>query len=172
MATLRQFAEQTARDVKRYFPKEYQDIVCEVEENLKNNSVYRVGIRFWMPGERISPAIYMEPYYDNYKSGKPIKEIMKDIVSELERAYEVGRKFPADGLGEYEQMKGLVQPVLINAKANRERVRHSPHIIMEDLTVAFQVVCHVETGNMCTPVMDEHLEEWGIGKEQLYEQIL
>ncbi len=170
MATLRQFAEQTARDVKRYFPKEYQDIVCEVEENLKNNSVYRVGIRFWMPGERISPAIYMEPYYDNYKSGKPIKEIMKDIVSELERAYEVGRKFPADGLGEYEQMKGLVQPVLINAKANRERVRHSPHIIMEDLTVAFQVVCHVETGNMCTPVMDEHLEEWGIGKEQLYEQ--
>lgn len=170
MATLRQFAEQIAGEVKGYFPKEFQDIGCKVEENLKNNSVCRVGIRFWKPGERVSPTIYMESYYDSHKSGKTMDEIMKDIASNLQRVYELGKKFPADKLDEYEQMKGLVEPVLVNVKANRERLQHSPHIIIEDLAVAFQVACHVETGKMCTPVKDEHLEEWGIGKEQLYEQ--
>ena len=170
MDGVRQFAEQIAEEIKGYFPRKYQDVRCEVEENQKNNSVCRVGIRFWKPGERVSPAIYMEYYYDHHRSGKPMDEIMRDIVSELERGYELGRKFPADGLGEYEQMKGLVEPVLVNAKVNREMLQRNPHIIMEDLAVVFQVVCRVETGKLCTPVKDEHLEEWGIGKEQLYEQ--
>lgn len=170
MATLRQFAEQTAREVKRYFPKEYQDIVCEVEEILKNNDVHRMGIIFRKPEERVSVTVYMESYYANYNSGKPMDDIMKDIVSEVVEAKELGKRFPVDGLGEYEQMKGLVQPVLINAKANRERVQHSPHIIMEDLAVVFRVANPVSFGKMSTPIRDERLEEWGIGKEQLYEQ--
>ncbi len=167
---MRQFAEEIAGKIKGYLPKEYQDMECGVEETRKNNGVYRTGISLRRPGERIGIVIYMEPYEEKYRQGKPLDEIVRDAAAEAKEAYDLGRTYPIDGLNDFEQIKDRLEPVLINARANRELLRDIPHERLEDLAVAFRTVRFTETGVMSMRVTDEHLEKWGIGKEELKRQ--
>lgn len=167
---MRQFAEEIAGKIKGYLPKEYQDMECGVEETRKNNGVYRTGISLCRPGERIGIVIYMEPYEEKYRQGRPLDEIVKDAAAEARKAYALGRTYPIDGLHDFSQIKDQLEPVLINARANRELLRDIPHERLEDLAVAFRTVRFTETGVMSMRVTDKHLEKWGIGKEELKRQ--
>ena len=79
----------------------------------------------------------MEPYEEKYRQGKPLDEIVKDAAAEAKEAYDLGRTYPIDGLHDFSRIKDQVEPVLINARANRELLRDIPHERLEDLAVAF-----------------------------------
>ena len=49
-----------------------------------------------MPGGNTVCSIHMDPYYGEFKQGKPIAEIMKEIIIQIQEAY---------GIEEPQQMK-------------------------------------------------------------------
>lgn len=61
---VRAFAEGVTQQIKDYLPEDYQNMQCEVSEQQKNNGVVMTGIVLNMPGQKIAPVVYMEPFYD------------------------------------------------------------------------------------------------------------
>ena len=67
---------------------DYRTFTCAVEKQMnqkmtggvkaglytttKNNGKERTGILIESPGINISPTIYLEEYYDDYRNGKPM----------------------------------------------------------------------------------------------------
>ena len=56
---------------KEHLPDEYQNVKCEVTQQQKNNGLIQTGIIFNIPGRELAPIIYMEPFYDQARSGEP-----------------------------------------------------------------------------------------------------
>ena len=78
----------------------YQQFVSAVEKNLnqkmeggvrascytavKNNGTERTGVVIEAPGINISPTIYLEEYYDQYRKGRTIEETV-DLLMQFYR---------------------------------------------------------------------------------------
>ena len=137
---MRQFAEEIAGKIKGYLPKEYQDMECGVEETRKNNGVYRTGIRFGSPGDINSMVIYMESYFAGHeKEGMTLDEIMEDIAAKVTECAGLGEKvFDRDGK-DFEKVRDLLEPALINTRANQGRLKDMLHMPVEDLSAICQV---------------------------------
>ena len=73
---VRAFAEGVTQQIKDYLPEDYQNMQCEVSEQQKNNGVVMTGIVLNMPGQKIAPVVYMEPFYDQIRKGEPMDQIM------------------------------------------------------------------------------------------------
>ena len=56
-----------------------------VHTNIKNNGVKRTGIMISENGINISPTIYLEEYFQQFKRGYPLELIVKDILSLYEK---------------------------------------------------------------------------------------
>ena len=63
------FAEGVTQQIKDYLPEDYQDMECEILEQQKNNGVVLTGMILNMPGQKIAPVVYMEPFYDQVRKG-------------------------------------------------------------------------------------------------------
>lgn len=80
------FAEGVTQQIKEHLPDEYRNVKCEVTQQQKNNGSIQTGIIFNIPGRELAPIIYMEPFYDQARSGEPLDKIMDDIVQVSEKA--------------------------------------------------------------------------------------
>lgn len=170
MNTIQQFAEEVMKRVKNYLPTEHQDVQCEIIEQQKNNGVYRTGVSFRKEGEAVGLNVYMNSYFEAYKEGWPLDEIMKDMTSQVMKGFEDRHMISIDQIGCFEAVKDLLVPVVINTRANRQRLKDMPHMRIEDLSVICQIQFPMEEGVGSIKVTDEVLKQWGIGKEQLFNQ--
>lgn len=169
--SVEQFAKEIAGRIKGYLPDAYQDVETEIVEKPQNNGVYRTGIRFGSPGDMDSMVIYMESYFAGHeKEGMTLDEIMEDIAAKVTECAGLGEKvFDREGK-DFEKVRDLLEPVLVNTRANRERLKDMPHMPVEDLSAICQVTVPLGEGCGSTPVTNSRLEEWGIGKDKLFEQ--
>ena len=65
------FAEGVAREIKSCLAPEFSDVECTVVEQRKNNNVVLTGVCFHRQGQRADPIVYVEPFYDEVKNGRP-----------------------------------------------------------------------------------------------------
>lgn len=164
MDGVRQFAEEIAGKIKGCLPEGHRE-ACEIVETTKINGVPVTGIRFGNPGDETAAVVYMEPYLDNHRAGMTMDEIIADIVGKVEECVAVS----TDGR-DFRYAKDFLSPALINTAANREMLRHLPHVEIEDLSLICQMLIPLEDGQGTIPVAKEQLRKWGVGKETLFGQ--
>lgn len=142
-----QFAREIAGRIKGYLPDAYQDVETEIVEKPQNNGVYRTGVRFGSPGDMDSIVIYMESYFAGHeKEGMTLDEIMEDIAAKVTECAGLGEKvFDREGK-DFEKVRDLLEPILVNTRANRERLKDMPHMPVEDLSAICQVTAPREKG--------------------------
>ena len=170
MNTVRVFAEGVAEQISNYLPEELHNMEFTVIENTKNNGVVLTGLNVHIPGENISPVIYMNDFYDEIRKGEPIDETMERIASCIEHCRHDAMLNLKVGLHDIDTFKDRVTPMLINAKANREMLQTMPHVLVEDLAMIFKVDMSLPGGDSrgTMKVKNEMLENWGITKEELH----
>ena len=81
-----EFTETVCDKVRELYQNE--DCTVEVQHTLKNNAVSLCALVIRYTGEEAAPAIYLEQYYDMYKDGTSVEDIVKDIVEEFKEAME------------------------------------------------------------------------------------
>lgn len=81
-----EFCQVVAGQIKNYLPQEYQNHEVQLEEIQKNGG-NRMGLIIKWPGPGMYPAIYLEPYYQEYQEGESIDSIVGRIA-ELHKEYE------------------------------------------------------------------------------------
>ena len=97
-------------------------------EVLKNNGVRLHGITILMPGENISPTVYIENYIDN-----SVRNIAKKIIAEIAKAMELSPQINPEDILNLDKVLDKICLRLINASNNKELLKTVPYEPFYDL---------------------------------------
>lgn len=160
-----EFAEKMRRGIESVMGKE-----VKLHAVKKNNGVVLYGITIYTEGCNVMPTLYLESYYEDYKNGKPIKDVACEFMREYDRST-LYDSIDIDFFEDYEQVKPLLGYKLINADMNVELLKEVPHKRFLNLAV----VCYSEMpdeifekiGKGTILIKNEHLDVWEINTETL-----
>lgn len=169
--------------------KDYKEFTEEVREGVeaatqktvklqtvkKNNGVVLVGVTIFTEGNTMAPTIYLESFYEDYKDGKSIDEIICAVILEHDRT-DIAGSIDIDFFNYYEKVKPLLGHKLINADMNEELLREVPH----KRFINFAIVCYCEmpdeivekVGKGIILIRNEHLDIWGVESETVIEDAI
>ena len=167
------FAEGITDEIKEYLPPEYEDMECEMAENVRMNGITRIGICFHMPDQRVSPVIYMEGFYDAVRNGKPLEEIKEEIADLIVKNSGRDINIPGGSTGmDFDLAKECLSIRLVNTNANRAMLSSVPHMKVENLSIMFTLNLKERDepdtiGSI--KVTNDMMLQWGIDKKELYQ---
>ncbi len=145
------------------------DFSVTLKESLKNNSVRLTGIVIMKRDSRVAPAIYLEEFYTDFCDGKD----MDDIVNAILRVYSQNKECGDVDIRlfeNFEKIRPMIIYKLINYEKNLDLLRKAPHRRFLDLAVIYVVsLGQTSLGNATVTVYNEHMENWGITEEELWE---
>ena len=73
----KEFMEKVKKSVKDYLGK---DVHVELKEVMKNNGVILQGLLINSREETISPTIYLNGFYEDFRDGRPFGDIVQAIA--------------------------------------------------------------------------------------------
>lgn len=120
-------------------------------------------------GINISPTIYLEEYFHQFRMGYPLEQIAKDIVGLYEKirfqnSWEDGEK-----VKDYEFVKDKIIYRLIGREENQELLKEIPYKSYLDLAIIYYVLLEVDEYGMASMmVRAEHMDMWKVTEEDLY----
>lgn len=136
---------------------------------LKNNGIVYDGLIILDPILNISPRIYLNPYYDKYLDGVPMKKIVEDILITYEENLPT-EDFDISLFKDWDKAKKRIVMKLINTKQNGELLEDVPNIPFHDLSIIFCVaVCDFMNEYATILIHNQHLSFWERTQEELYE---
>lgn len=139
---------------------------------LKNNGKERTGILVEIPGINISPTIYLEEFYENYKNGESFDSIIERVISFYESVRQ-REPWECERFQTYEGVKEKVVFKLINTAKNRRFLSTVPHLAFLDLSIVFYVLVEISIeGTASMMVNYEHAKLWDVTAEELWEDAI
>lgn len=165
-----EFKNYVMEHLSEWFPKEEYDV--SLRKVVKNNGVVLDGLCIFSKGEKTSPTLYLEGYYEKYRSG----HIMAEILSLIERDYRRGLKqaAPIDlSNPSYEALRGQIIMRLVNYEKNQEILKDCPHLKFHDLAITFRWIAHQDDIGISTALIsNREMEMWNVDKRRLYEDAM
>lgn len=135
----------------------------------KNNGIERTGVIIETPGINISPTIYLEEYYQNYKKGTAIEKIVDEILLFYE-SIKQDKSWDYEKILNYEGVRDRIVFKLINTAKNSHFLSTVPHIPFLDLSVVFYVLLEAtDEGTAVMTVNRRHMEQWKVETDTLWE---
>ena len=68
MKSYSEFMEYIKENVTDYLPERYEDAEIIIRQVVKNNDMVLDGLMISSPDSHISPTIYLNPLYEQYRS--------------------------------------------------------------------------------------------------------
>lgn len=162
----KEFADYIKENIEIILGKEASVFLQSIR---KNNALVMEGICVREKNKKIAPTIYLNCYYEEYLKGKPIGEIILDILSVYQK-YKAENSFRMDFFLEYENAKEKIFYKLINYQKNRALLEEIPHLAFLDLAIVFYcMVKNDQNGAATVLIHQSHLEMWQITVEELYQ---
>ncbi|MBD5543798.1 MAG: hypothetical protein HDR01_06045 [Lachnospiraceae bacterium] len=162
-----EFTKEIEREMSAYMGGKAEVYISTIQ---KNNGVQMEGLVIRENGERIAPTIYLNCFYERFLQGMEIE----DVIKEIDTIYKSCKNHPledADFFSDYEQVKNRVVYKLIHKERNRELLEDVPYIPYLDLAIVFYcIVFRQEYGNATILIHKEHMKQWNVTEEELYER--
>ncbi|WP_312497228.1 DUF5688 family protein [Anaerosporobacter sp.] len=137
---------------------------------MKNNDVELNGVILMKEGERVSPTIYLNPYYDRYLQGESIPRLCKEIVELRVITMRENLLDEATEDMSLERWKDKVIYRLVNRKSNKKRLEGVPFMQIVDLAITFHcLVRNNEDGIGSFIITRELMESWNLTVRELYQ---
>lgn len=160
-----EFCEDLVNEIKKYIGN---DGDVRILPTLKNNGVVYDGIIIKTEKSRISPTIYIEPYYDMYKEGTAFSE----IVGMIENCYEKNsnKQFDIDYFTDFESVKDGIIFKLVHRKMNDILLADVPNRDWNDLSICYcYVLKEFDSSEATILIRNEHMKMWGVDEKTLFE---
>lgn len=172
MLNFEEFQEYTKRSLESYLPEEMEGATIRLNEVRKNNGLILHGVTVQPKGSSVAPNIYLEGYFEQYKNGKSLDEVLDGIA-----------RCAADHMGPTDEMmsfahdfinfdwvKDRVIMVVCNTEQNRDLLATVPHTEKEDLSLIYKVSMGKDENGLSTVLINnDHMSAWGTDVEELYE---
>lgn len=142
----------------------------------KNNGITQTGIVAKFPDSNISPCLYLDDYYIEYRNG------ILTVAEAAGRLYEkmIEGRDKCTGINtadflEWDTVKSRIYPKLINAEWNRNQLPDLPHRMFLDFAVVYYLKITDITGkkeNGTILIQNEYMKMWGQTENVLYEMAM
>lgn len=147
--------------VKAGLEEAHPECCVMVHKVTKNNNLVLTGISIRSKEVNLAPTIYMDGYYNDYKNGRP----MVEILAEIERAYntyKAEQDFDVSSITDFNLVQDKICYKLVNRDKNKELLADAPHLPFHDLAVIFYVlVSEDRVGTGTVTIHNNLMEMWG-----------
>ncbi len=164
--TIEEFGNKICKALKESMGTGYDAAYKEV---TKNNGVCLHAIMINKKGSNVSPAIYIDELYEDYKEGRSFGDIVYDILRVYQQnAREI--RMDMEFFTRFESVKDRVLYKLIHRESNQNLLSEVPYIEWNDLAIVFYYSFEDERfGKATILIRNSHLEMWKITQSLLYE---
>lgn len=134
MMNIKEFANKVAQAVEAAL-----GTVVTVEEIVKNNTTL-TGLRITPPSDgNVSPVVYVEDYYEMYRNGAELTDIILDIVDVIKEHTTPIKKMNLDVsfFSDYTKVRDRIVFKLIKAEGNEELLKTLVYKPFLDLAITF-----------------------------------
>ena len=165
--TYEEFRGSVIDTLEKRFPK---DTSFQIQKIIKTNDRELDGLVISEPNSQISPTIYLDPFFDAFKSGLNSFDEIIDIIFDAYNNHRNTKAFDTEDFTRFERARENIVFRLINRKKNEKLLSDVPFMPYLDLAVTFSFLLEVEgEGLGAILIHNSHMEEWGKKKEELYE---
>lgn len=139
-----------------------------IRQVLKTNQKLD-GLTILQEGNIISPAIYLDPFYQDLENGASINDVVKDILQIYSSTKMYPNHFDVTSIQNFGYVKGRLFVKLVNRHLNQELLQDVPHsLFLDDFAVTVRCMVTIRTEeNASFLVHNSHLGMWHIGQEEL-----
>lgn len=129
------------------------------------------GLTIAVPGETVAPVIRLEPYAEMHDYGLGINEIANRVIADYEE-YCKNRPNLNDInlLTNFEYVKNMIMPSLINAEINKKLLKTAPYRVLHDLAITYRIVLSFDkNGTKSVLITKPFMDAMGVSEDDLYE---
>lgn len=169
-----EFCEYIRDNISSYLPAGLELKNISIREINKNNGQIFHALCFAIPGQNISPTIYLDSFYDSYHKGLNSLNTNLESVSNL-----IVKSIPKANLDiefftDFNKVKDNLYCKLINTYKNEKLLDDVPHKNMEDLSIVYyfkfpstDVVGEFKNASIL--IHDSHMQHWGVSLDELHD---
>ncbi len=162
--TLEEFGKILVNELSQRLP----EVEIDVQEIQKNNGVILHGMIF-KEKVNISPTIYMNSFFEDFKSGHCIDDITETIIK-IYNDSKAATSIDIALFTEYENVKEKIICCLVSRDKNKQLLTDVPHVDVLNLSVIFRILVEEnECGRATILVHNQQFMQWGVDMSALYQ---
>lgn len=163
-----EFKEYVATNIRDFLPEKEKKNVITLSKIMKVNQTLDC-LTIKRPGSKIIPNIYLNSLYEQYKDGKGIDEILREIADTWTESI----SNEICDLLQYENMtpeliKERVYYQLINKEKNRSLLEQVPHRDFCDLAVIYRYLFNDSCDGIVSGVITNYCMSDGMTEQDLF----
>ena len=165
MITIEVFTEIIKSEMEKIYSSKCKVDVLNV---VKNNGLHLTGITIRNRESNMAPTIYLDGYFADYKDGRTMENICKEIVQVYEKN-KVQKDFSLEQVTDFKNVKDRICFKLVNREKNAELLADTPYVKYQDLAVVFYIlVSKDKSGITSITVRNSLMDMWGMDADILY----
>ena len=135
---------------------------------ILNNGTTHIALILYKNGEKLHPQIYLERFFEDYKRGKTMKEILQDVMTTYEEALKNINPDSLSGIEDWEQVKGRLAFRLLSKERNKETLENYVYKEFLDLAAIVTFCAEIdEQGVKAIRVTHDLAERWKVSEEEI-----
>ena len=159
--------EQFAKSIKERLERLGRFEEVRLHNVPKNNGITYCGLLLRNGGDKVIPTIYLEPFFEDYKDGEDMDEIVRQILEIYENA--LCGSVDISFFREFATVKDRLRTKLINREANAELLEKVPYREFLDLAVVYYADCQDPQIGGAIQIYNSNMEKWGVTEKDLWE---
>ena len=171
-----EFINMLIEEVKENLPEELKNATVEVQTVTKNNNTELKSLLIKIEGENLTPSIYLEQFYKDYRNNKmELEEIVLKVI-ELRIKHRKETKMDLNYLEDFEAIKKDIIPTFAGLEEyNKELMERCPYVKILDMVMVFRIVINIKDENGVTGtilIKDDLQNKLGVTTQTLFETAL
>lgn len=135
---------------------------------ILNNGTTHIALILYKNGEKLHPQIYLERFFEDYKKGKTMEEILQDVMKTYEEALQNINLDSLSGIEDWEQVKGRLAFRLLSKERNKETLENYVYKDFLDLAAIVTFCAEIdEQGVKAIRVTHDLAERWNVSEEEI-----
>ncbi|MDF2950707.1 MAG: hypothetical protein K0S18_290 [Anaerocolumna sp.] len=152
--------------LEAFYCEEYR---IKVNKIVKNNDTLLYGLCILEVGTSIAPTIYLNKYFDEYRYGRTMDSILKEISHIYEQSKKPNMQVNITDITDFNKVKNHIVFKLVNRKRNNDFLRDIPFVSFCDLTVIFNIMVSADAeGTASITVKNNLIDYWKVDVDTLY----
>lgn len=166
MITIEVFTEIIKSEIEKIYNSKCKVDVLNV---AKNNGLHLTGITIRNRESNMAPTIYLDGYFADYKDGRTMENICKEIVQVYEKN-KIQKNFSLEQVTDFKNVKDRICFKLVNREKNAELLADAPYVEYQDLAVIFYVLVSKDKSSIASITIRNALimDTWGVDVDTLY----
>lgn len=165
---IREFGKIIEAEVREELGSGY---VVKYREIKKNNDVIRHAMEMRKADERVSPVVYIDNLFEEYKKGAGIMTLVHRLISLFER-FVPQTPMDVSFYDDFSKVSHQLTFKLVSMHENESLLKNVPYRQYEDLAmIPLCAVRNDQIGSGTVTILNSHLKYWEISPKELWENI-